>query len=270
MALTTEQEIIALLQSTKRVGINELIEYMVSVGFFTQPASTRFHGSEPGGLAAHSLGVYKLLAFYAPRCKLEPSTPGARTYPLIADNYIIAGLLHDLCKAGAYLSTGTAYKWNRAHPKGHGLLSCARIAKYLPLQPIEELMIRYHMGPYGCFEFDPTGFSTEYHMRGDQTKSSAERYGESLANAWFHNPVTKLMYFCDEFETMGLYSGAPLYTTPKDFDELVETLHGMWNTKDLDTKADLIALLEDMLDLAKKEHLEDESNGISSPEEQDG
>ena len=66
------------------------------------------------------------------------------------------------------------------------------------MDPIEEMMIKFHMGTYGTFEFD--SYCSEYPIRGDKSKSKEERYGVSLANAWFHNPIVKLMYFCDELE----------------------------------------------------------------------
>ena len=42
------------------------------------------------------------------------------------------------------------------------------------------------MGVYGLNEFDED--SGEYNLRGGE-----------MANAWYHNPIVKLMYFCDEF-----------------------------------------------------------------------
>jgi len=32
-------------------------------------------------------------------------------------------------------------------------------------------------------------------------ESQKARYGQSLRNAWYHNPICKLMYFCDELAT---------------------------------------------------------------------
>ena len=33
-------------------------------------------------------------------------------------------------------------------------------------------------------------------------ESKAARYGKSMANAWYHNPIVKMMYFCDEIATL--------------------------------------------------------------------
>ena len=46
-----------------REGADKLLEYLLSdkSDFFTAPASTRFHGSNEGGLLEHSLNVYHCL-----------------------------------------------------------------------------------------------------------------------------------------------------------------------------------------------------------------
>ena len=70
------------------------------------------------------------------------------------------------------------------------------------------MMIRYHMGVYGLNEFQES--SGEYPLRGDHiacegmTKDESKdfRYGKSMANAWYHNPLVKLMSICDEMATM--------------------------------------------------------------------
>jgi hypothetical protein len=69
---------------------------------------------------------------------------------------------------------------------------------------IEELMIKYHMGVYGLNEFyaEDDWQTGEYPIRGDKSLSKEERRGKSLANAWYHNPICKLMYFCDEIATL--------------------------------------------------------------------
>lgn len=52
-----KEKIEELLRSTKRAGIEELINHMKENGFFTAPCSTRFHLAEEGGLAKHSFNV---------------------------------------------------------------------------------------------------------------------------------------------------------------------------------------------------------------------
>ena len=41
----------------KRPGADALLAWLEKSGFFTAPASTRFHLSEPGGLVKHSVHV---------------------------------------------------------------------------------------------------------------------------------------------------------------------------------------------------------------------
>lgn len=47
-----------LLLSTKRQGMEALIDHMEENGFFTAPCSTSHHLSKEGGLAEHSYNVY--------------------------------------------------------------------------------------------------------------------------------------------------------------------------------------------------------------------
>lgn len=208
-----KDQIIELLMSTKREGIESLIKYLTESGFFESPASTRFHGSYAGGLAKHSLRVYELL--YSHALNLEfgvVRSPGKNPLPIEWKNVIIAALLHDVCKAGAYIGGEKPYKWNKDQPKGHALLSIERIKKHIKLTELEELMIKYHMGVYGLNEFysEDDWQSGEYSLRGDHTndeemskeESKAARYGKSMANAWYHNPIVKVMYFCDELATL--------------------------------------------------------------------
>jgi 23S rRNA maturation-related 3'-5' exoribonuclease YhaM len=84
--------------------MEKMVKWMVSNGFFTSPASTRFHGCYVGGLAQHSWDVYQMLLEYHLRLEL-PLSPGQKPLPLSEDNIAIAALLHDVCKVGAYIPT---------------------------------------------------------------------------------------------------------------------------------------------------------------------
>jgi len=215
--MNTKETIIELLESTKRKGIDKLIKWLENEGFFTAPASTRFHGAYKGGLAKHSLRVWELLDEYHIGLKLhEVASPGQKPLSFDFETIKIVALLHDVCKVGAYIPTPDGknpYKWNRQQPKGHALLSIERIKKFITLEPIEEMMIKYHMGVYGLNEFYGEGDwqTGEYNLRGDHSQdenmtkeeNQAARYGASMANAWYHNPIVKIMYFCDELATLG-------------------------------------------------------------------
>ncbi len=209
----TQEHIRALLESTGREGMDALIGHLMTAGFFESPASTKFHGCYKGGLAKHSLRVFELLDDYHARLKLgEVSSPGQRPLKFDRSNIIVVALLHDICKVGAYLGDKKPYKWNKQQPKGHGRLSIDRINGFITLDEIEILMIRFHMGVYGLNEFYKKGDwqTGEYPLRGDHVacegldkeESKTFRYGKSMANAWYHNPICKLMYFCDEIATM--------------------------------------------------------------------
>ncbi len=210
----TEGKVVKLLNTVQRPGIGKLIDYLRDKGFFAAPASSRFHGSYVGGLAAHSLRVYELLEEAVADFGLTKKVHfGQMPMKVSKGNLVIAALLHDLCKIGAYQRTKKDDGWtnNRDKEKGHAKLSISRIKEFIELEKIEEMMIRFHMGLYGCIEFqdkegDPNG---EYHLRGDHSKdesmtkeeSQKARYGKSLANATFHNPVCKMISICDQIAT---------------------------------------------------------------------
>jgi hypothetical protein len=210
--MKTKERTIELLRSTKREGIEKLIQYLCDEGFFESPASTKYHGCYAGGLADHSLRVFELVQEYQNRLSVQDAkTPGQKPLELKDENIVIACLLHDLCKIGAYIEKEGQYKWNRSQPKGHATLSISRIEKFIRLEDIEKLMIWYHMGVYGLNEFyaEDDWQTGEYPLRGDHSQdesmtkeeSQKARYGNSLANTWFHNPICKLVYFCDEIST---------------------------------------------------------------------
>jgi hypothetical protein len=213
--MTTKERITELLLGTQREGMDAMIEYLNTSDFFEAPASTKFHGCYAGGLADHSLAVYELLAEFATKTKLDAKVNwGQMAMKIESSNIIVAGLLHDVCKIGAYVRTKADDGWTYRRDKdpGHAKLSIARIKKYITLAKLEEMMIRYHMGVYGLMEYDDkTG---EYPLINDHSSdkknmtkaekiaSQKRRYGKSLRNAWYHNPIVKVMYFCDELATM--------------------------------------------------------------------
>jgi len=207
-----KDQITELLISTNRKDIRTMIVYLDESGFFESPASTRFHGCYSGGLAQHSLDVYNLLIKLCPKNICEATGAGQKPLPLDCNSLVIAALLHDVCKIGAYIGTEKPYKYNKKNPKGHALLSIERIEKHIKLTDLEKLMITYHMGVYGLNEFyDEDDYQTgEYPLRGDHAndkemskeESQAARYGKSMANAWYHNPICKVIYFCDELATL--------------------------------------------------------------------
>jgi hypothetical protein len=180
---------IDLLRVTKRKGHAALIDYLCAGGFFTAPASRKNHAAYKGGLAEHSLNVLELVTQYNKIFMLGIARePGQDPLRLTGENIIIGCLLHDLCKIDRYTGDEGSYKLNPDSLKGHGLLSIHLASKFIELEPIELMMIKYHMGVYHLKEFDKKG---EYRLR-----------GKGMAHAWYHNPIVKLMYICDEMAVM--------------------------------------------------------------------
>ena len=112
------------------------------LGFFTAPASTKYHGAYSGGLFDHSLAVAEALVELTNKLGLR--------WERSASPYIV-GLYHDLCKCDAYYSgieTGT-YKYNTNQIlDGHGSKSIIIAQKYISLTDEEIACIRWHMGAY--------------------------------------------------------------------------------------------------------------------------
>lgn len=149
------EEFESLLLSTKREGIEALLEFIRKSDFYTAPASTRFHSCHEGGLLEHSLNVYKCLK------EKENNMIWAETFKGIPEeSLIICALLHDLCKTYFYTvdyrnkkneETGVwekvpFYTIDDKVPYGHGEKSVMMIEEYIKLTPVERYSIRWHMG----------------------------------------------------------------------------------------------------------------------------
>lgn len=97
-----KEEFISLLKSTGRDGIDDVIEEIDRLGFFTAPASAGHHLNTEGGLVVHSLNTCKAaLALWEAMKPLEPSLETE----VKRESIIIASLLHDVCKADIYKRT---------------------------------------------------------------------------------------------------------------------------------------------------------------------
>jgi hypothetical protein len=146
-----KEEFIELLRSTKREGMENVINFLEKSDFFKAPASTRFHGDHEGGLAEHSFNVYKILVDKVKNAVIPIDTP--------AESLIIMALLHDICKANFYKvefrNTKNAMgEWERVPyytvedtiPYGHGEKSVMMLTEYIKLTNEEKYAIRWHMG----------------------------------------------------------------------------------------------------------------------------
>lgn len=143
-------------ENVKREGADKLLDYLCSSDFFCAPASAKFHLSREGGLAEHSINVYKRLLKYVV-CEY-----GENYREKISDESIaICGLLHDLCKIDFYKQDLRNVKnadgaWEqRAYytideklPYGHGEKSVYIINGFIRLTREEALAINWHMGGF--------------------------------------------------------------------------------------------------------------------------
>ena len=144
-----KEQIIELLKSTNREGMNNLIEFLEKSDFFKAPASTRFHGDHEGGLAEHSFKVYEILKEKVKIAGLD----------IPEETIIISALLHDICKTNFYKidyrnAKNSLGVWEKVPyytiedtiPYGHGEKSVMMLTEYIKLTNNEKYAIRWHMG----------------------------------------------------------------------------------------------------------------------------
>jgi len=180
-----KEKIIKLLESTKKEGIKNLINYLEKNNYFESPAAIRYHSTFKGGLAYHSLSVYNLYKkMYEEIFKLD--------FEEIKNEIIIAALLHDLCKLGLYIKEGNKYITNKNHPKKHATLSIEIIKKFIVLTEFEEKLIKYHMGMYGVKEL---------------SRNTLPEYSIYQLAGTYCNKKIKLFYFCDDLSSQFMESG---------------------------------------------------------------
>ena len=120
------------------VSLNKLAKE----GFFTAPASTKYHGAYEGGLFDHSYQVMKTL--------LELTKNNGLVWQREYSPYIV-GLFHDLCKIDNYREAQTEGTWEYNPDtmiKGHGDKSIILLSQFITLTEEEILCIRYHMGAF--------------------------------------------------------------------------------------------------------------------------
>lgn len=148
----------------KRYGKDGLLKYLEQGGFFTAPASTRFHGSYPGGLVEHSNNVFRWMFKILEQSDIErnrdkPQEKQTTLYSI--ETLAVVSLLHDVCKMDEYHKDDEGkYKRYTDFPFGHGEKSVVLISRYIDLSPEEMLAIRWHMGGFdyatrgGCYDMD--------------------------------------------------------------------------------------------------------------------
>lgn len=131
----------------------DMLDWLVSKGFFTAPASTKYHGAHEGGLFQHSASVMKALVGLTESCHLDWQNERSP--------YIV-GMFHDICKIDQYRNTSYGLtldgqplhnpcEWEyNPHTllKGHGEKSVMLLSQFYTLTEEEILCIRYHMGAF--------------------------------------------------------------------------------------------------------------------------
>lgn len=117
-----------------------LVIFMAVKGFFTAPASTKYHGAYIGGLWAHSVCVADQLRKLTDKYHIEWESP---------DSPEIIGLLHDLCKFAQYVfgEDGQILSNKAEKAKGHGFYTVALLDSLgFQLTAEERECILWHMG----------------------------------------------------------------------------------------------------------------------------
>lgn len=153
-------ECLALLRSTGREGMEDMIIDLEKMGYFIAPASSHHHLNVAGGLVQHSLNTYRAaLTIWEGMKQFRPKLGAEVT----KDNLIIACLLHDICKCDIYkkntkLKRGlfnlreesSSYTVSYDDfPMGHGEKSVIlALAGGLEMYDSEMVAIRWHMGPW--------------------------------------------------------------------------------------------------------------------------
>ena len=138
-----------------REGLENLLKWLADSDFYTAPASTRYHGAYEGGLAEHSLKVYRRLLELVELYGAEDQT-WAESIPIVS-------LFHDICKVGMYKVAMRNSKnektgvWEKVpyYTKdedfafgGHGSKSMYLVMHFMKLTPEEAVAINCHMGQW--------------------------------------------------------------------------------------------------------------------------
>lgn len=153
--MSNRDQFINIMKQVERPGVDELLTWLEGTDFYSAPASTRFHGSYPGGLVYHTLNVVyelrELVRFYDIK-------------NISNESIIIVALAHDFCKINIYQETMVnvppqrsksgkweqqlGYKKNEILKLGHGAKSLSILQNFIKLEDYEKEAIFWHMGAY--------------------------------------------------------------------------------------------------------------------------
>jgi 23S rRNA maturation-related 3'-5' exoribonuclease YhaM len=175
----TRNEIVKRLTTTKREGIDKLIAWMDTYGFFKAPCSGGNHLAKEGGLAEHSLNVYGIM-----RNDYLTKYPSDNTEEML-NSIAICSILHDLGKAGDFGKPNYVENYLKKCDKEgnpirseskpyeinkdllyvpHEVRSISIASQFIQLTEDEYFAILYHNGLYGDFKYDIQGKETVLYM----------------------------------------------------------------------------------------------------------
>lgn len=137
-----KEECLALLRSTHRDKIEDLIAHITKMGYFEAPGSLSHHRFK-GGLVSHSLETY----YEALKLREHKIHKGFDPSEMPDDSIIITALMHDLCKADTLRYSHTLHSVVELKHTDHSARSVRQIGySGFLLTSAEEDAILMHMG----------------------------------------------------------------------------------------------------------------------------
>lgn len=171
--LDNKKYVVDRLLATKREGMEDLVDYMDEIGFFSAPCSGGNHLCCEFGLVHHTRNVIMAAE------NIGYALLGKQKYMEIRDSVTIAAALHDLGKCGDYgkqmyvpniLKSGKAseakpFKRNpELLPLDHATRSIKLATLFIDLTEEEEFAIRYHDGLYERANYVVNGNETALYI----------------------------------------------------------------------------------------------------------
>lgn len=171
--LDNKKYVVDRLLETKREGMEDLVEYMDEIGFFSAPCSGGNHLCCEFGLVHHTRNVIMAAE------NIGYALLGKQKYMEIRDSVTIAAALHDLGKCGDYgkqmyvenilksgkRSDAKPFKQNKELlPLDHATRSIKLATLFIDLTEEEEFAIRYHDGLYERANYAVNGNETALYI----------------------------------------------------------------------------------------------------------
>lgn len=158
--LENREKFMELMRKTERAGVEDMLKWLDTTDFYSAPASTRYHGSYPGGLVQHTLNVAYELKQLADFYEVE----------IPKDSILICALGHDFCKINTYRETivnvppqrtksgkweqQQGYKKDEYLKLGHGAKSLSTLQDFITLKDYEKEAIYWHMGAFDLGQYN--------------------------------------------------------------------------------------------------------------------